>query len=558
MICRPRHRRRSVRSLHGIWDFAWLGDVNVDDVNVNDIVFHDLLAVPGCFDATPRYAGRRGVVAYRCDISVTPDRPHQLHFGSVQFWSRVHVDGQLLAEQTVGYAPFHVTFTPSQSVCRVVVLVDNRFHHRNHLQFSGYDWYQFGGIDGEVTLHELGNTWIEHVRVQMVDAMTGRLIVRLRTGGDSGCRASLVIHCGEQRLYAGPVRDAIEVQLRDAALWWPQRPALHSMHVELDEDDWIEHFGLRDIRTGAEQLLLNGKPIRLCGVNYHCSHPHGGSAVSDHALICDLQLIRDMNCNFIRVAHYPPAHRLLELCDEMGLLVWAESLGWGLREAELQHPEVAKAALANLDALVTNVGSHPCVIITGYFNECASDAPGARAVFERMAARLRQLLPDRLISYATNKATTDHCLDLVDVVAWNTYPGWYHGSLETMAEELEHGLETLRSRPGAAGKPVMISEIGAEALQGHRDWYDDRWSERYQVRMLQRAWQVAMHGSRPLSGFVVWQFCDTRTSTEPRMMMGRPRGFNNKGVVDDQRVPKLAYDMLQRKYHSLAASEHGR
>jgi beta-glucuronidase len=66
-----------------------------------------------------------------------------------------------------------------------------------------------------------------------------------------------------------------------------------------------------------------------------------------------------------------------------------------------------------------------------------------------------------------------------------------------------------------------------------------------------------MQGPRPLAGFTVWQFCDVRTSTEPRMMMGRPRGHNNKGLVDEHRVPKLSYDMLQAEYRAMAA-EQGR
>lgn len=79
-----------------------------------------------------------------------------------------------------------------------------------------------------------------------------------------------------------------------------------------------------------------------------------------------------------------------------------------------------------------------------------------------------------------------------------------------------------------------------------------------QSQMLQTAWQATMQGPRPLAGFAVWQFCDARTSTEPRMMLGRPRGFNNKGIVDDQRVPKLAYDTLQRDYQAMSAAEAGR
>jgi beta-glucuronidase len=503
----------------------------------------------------PRYAGRRGVAAYRLDVPVAPGRRHQLCLDSVQFWSRIYVDSQVVAEQPVGYSPVRATFTPGQATARIVVLMDNRFHQRNPLQFAGYDWYQFGGIDREATLHELPDAWIEHVWVQTVDVATARVKVHIRASGASGPDRPLYIHCRGGTLYRGPLRETIELRLPQAALWSPRRPVLHPLVVELGDDDWREMIGLRDIRCEHGNLLLNGQPLRLRGVNYHYAHPQTGSAISDHTLLCDLQLIRDMGCNFIRVAHYPPDHRLLELCDGMGLLVWAECLGWGLREVELRHSNVVRAALANLDTLAQVVASHPSVIIAGFFNECASDAAGARPIFEQMAARLRELLPDRLISYATNKPAMDLFLDLVDVVAWNTYPGWYHGSLESIEGDIQREAAALRARPGAAGKPVMISELGAEALRGHRDWHNDRWSEEYQAQLLHRACRAAMDDANRLCGFTVWQFCDCRTSTEPRMMMGRPRGFNNKGIVDEHRIPKQAYDTLRREFLALAASE---
>jgi beta-glucuronidase len=551
-----RHQRRSVRSLDGFWAFAFLGDADVDRVDVSAIVFDDLMVVPGCYDATPRYAGRRGVAAYRLVVPVTPGRRHQLHLGSVQFWSRVFVDGRQVAEQPLGYSPFHATFTPAQPICHIVVLADNRFHQRNHLQFAGYDWYQFGGIDRSVELHEMGDVWIDGVQVQTLDAASGRMRLRLDVGG-ADPTSPLRVFWRDHRLFEGPSTPSIDLQLPGAQPWSPQQPVLHELRLELGDDDWIQRVGLRDIRARDEQLLLNGKPVRLWGVNYHHIHPQSGSAISDQTLLADLQLIRDMGCNFVRMAHYPPDARALDLCDELGLLVWAEGLGWGLRDVELQHPDLSAAALTHLDALASAVTGHPSVIIAGYFNECGSESAGSRDMYQRMAGRLRTLLPDCLISYATNKPMTDNCLDLVDVVALNTYPGWYHGSLATMEANLRDELAALRARPGAAGKPVMISEIGAEGLRGHRDWHDQRWSERYQAQMLLTAWRTTMQGPRPLAGFTVWQFCDVRTSTEPRMMMGRPRGHNNKGLVDEHRVPKLSYDMLQAEYRAMAA-EQGR
>ncbi len=563
-----RHRHRPVRSLHGFWDFVLLGDVDVDQVDSAALTYTDVMPVPGCFDASPRYAGRRGVAAYRTVVPVQPGQPHQLHFGSVQHWSRVLIDHQIVAEQRMGYAPFQATFTPRHDHATLTVLVDNRFHQRSELHFPGYDWYQYGGIDREVELHALPATWIKQVHVHTLDVAARRLRAHVQIAGQARPDLPLRITWRDQVLYEGPAQSALELTLpqpqdqregipeaRVDDRWSPAQPVLHTLHFQLGDDDWIERVGLRQVAVRAGQLYLNDQPLQLRGVNYHLSHPETGSSISADTLINDLQLIRDLGCNFIRIAHYPPERRLLDLCDELGLLVWAESLSWGLRREELQDAQVAAAALRSLDALAQMIASHPCVIIAGYFNECGSADPESRALYAAMAQKLRDLCPNQLISYASNKPDTDLFLDLVDVVSLNLYPGWYHDSIETMDAALGKLLDAARQRPGAAGKPIILSEFGGEALAGYRDWHDQRWSERYQARLFAAAWRAAMAGPHPLAGFVVWQFCDVRTSTETRVQMTRPRGFNNKGIVDEHRMPKLAYDTLQSLFRAAAQRE---
>ncbi len=100
------HRIRAVTSLDGTWDFVYLGDVDPDCVNLVDLAFEDRMAVPGCFDATPKYAGKRGLAAYRMKVALTERAHYRLVFQSVHHWCRVFANGQALRDHIGGFGRF--------------------------------------------------------------------------------------------------------------------------------------------------------------------------------------------------------------------------------------------------------------------------------------------------------------------------------------------------------------------------------------------------------------------------------------------------------------------
>jgi beta-glucuronidase len=139
------------------------------------------------------------------------------------------------------------------------------------------------------------------------------------------------------------------------------------------------------------------------------------------------------------------------------------------------------------------------------------------------------------------------CLDLVDVIAINTYPGWYHRTPADIPEVLD-GLAQLMAGKGFADKPLMIGEIGAEGLWGWRDWHARHWTEQYQAQILENALRHLLVDRTRWCGVALWQFCDVRSSEALGRTLGRARGFNNKGLVDEYRRPKLAYDTVKRLF----------
>ena len=141
------HDQRLVTDMSGMWDFAFLGEVEPDAVDIATIDYTDRMAVPGCFDATPAYAGRRGLVAYRTTVLLRDDMPHRLIFDGVHHWCRIFAASKPLRDHAGGFTRFAADLTGHQpGEIEIVVLVDNRIDYaRSPLHFEYFDWYHYGG-----------------------------------------------------------------------------------------------------------------------------------------------------------------------------------------------------------------------------------------------------------------------------------------------------------------------------------------------------------------------------------------------------------------------------
>lgn len=551
-----------VADLRGTWDFAFLGDVDPDGVDPAAIRFDDRMPVPGCFDATPAYAGRRGLAAYRTRAVLMDGTPHRLYLDGLHHWGRVFVGGRRLGDHVGGFTRFGLDITghkPGET--EIVVLADNRLDYaRCPLHLEYFDWYHYGGIARGAELHRLGEAWIERVRCVTTDWRRGAvaLSVEFRHADGEAPPLDLAITCDGRRVLreqlspedaaAGRIERTLD--LAGLAPWSPGEPNLHILHVRLGLDDRRERIGIRQVRTEGRQILVNDRPVRLLGFNRHDAHPQFGHAVPEMIQAADVQILRDMGCNFVRGSHYPQDARFLDLCDEVGLCVWSESIGWQQQPGHLADEHYLRAAETNLDEMVEEAINHPSVILWGVLNEGDSHKPESRPGYERLLGRLRRLDPSRPVTFASNHVWDDVCLDLADVISVNDYPGWYHLSIEEIPAHLQRIVERLEAK-GFGDRPLILSEIGAAAVYGWRDWHGDRWSEAYQARLLETVIPALFEASDRWCGLAIWQFCDGRTTSFRQTVMTRARGYNNKGVLDEYRRPKQAYESVKRLFRGL-------
>lgn len=549
----------TTRSLNGLWNFTFLGSIDPDTFEPAPVLSGELMPVPSAFDALPAHAHKRGAAVYSTAFSIPSGRPARIEFGAVSIWSRIFVDGQLLHENACGYAPFVVDVPAANIEMReLVVLVDNRYDfERAPMHEEYFDFYQYGGILRDVTLRLLpkDGPFLDSLRVTPTQNYErGEFDLAVILNGNMPSAVALLIQIDDHSPVSYPDVTVshgtarLTLAVPSPRLWSPGAPCLHRLRVTLLNEASIAdsaavRFGLRRIESRDGGLWLNGGKLILKGYNRHEWHPNFGPCTPTLQMVADLQLLRDLGCNFIRGSHYPQDQRFLDLCDEFGFLVWEENLGWGQREKTFASDKFRRDHDVALRAMVRASFNHPSVIIWGFLNEAGTNEEYSRAVFEESAGTLRALDPSRLVSYATMFAKVDRHYDLADLISINIYPGWYRAEntdnpLDLIEPGIRGYLASIDER-GFAAKPVIISEIGAEALYGWHDPHNDFFTEEYQAEYLKRACTEALANPR-CSGIALWHFSDARTYSGGRSLL-RPRTFNNKGTLDEYRRPKLAY-----------------
>lgn len=560
-----RHRIRTTWSLDGLWDFT-LVEGHGTAVPRH---FTRAMYVPSAWECTPGLENHRGVAWYRkrVELPSAADGTSQglrLLFGGVSHLSRVLVDGQECGSHEDAFTPWDVVVAAPSDGAEVCVEVDNRFGKRAALHIEN-DYYTYGGITRPVEAQCVPPVFIERVHaIPRHDKKAGwrlEVTVRLRNWTDQPRDAHALCALRDGMLDFGtlsvPPKDRMELRgvlsaPADVQPWSPETPVLYPLETLLEEegvpvDDLTERVGFREVAVKGKRLLLNGEPVRLRGFNRHEDHPQFGCALPVEAMVADLALIRDMGANFIRTCHYPNDQRFLDLCDELGLLVWEESHA---RTVDFTHRRFADQIEATTREMVDWHINHPCILLWGCLNECDSLTPEGRAVHARVLGQLRAADSSRPVTYASYRMEKDICLDLADLVAFNLYVGWYGGATSEIEPRLKKLLGWIHSdASGARGKPLIVSEFGGAAIYGVRQPRHSKWSEEYQRDLLDEALRVYL-GHPDVCGAAIWQFADCRVTDG--FFATRARTCNNKGVVDDYRRPKLSYDTVKRRFQESA------
>ncbi len=512
---------------------------------------------PSCWESIPDFGLYRGEGLYTTQFEACGNI--RLEFKGISHTAMVYLDGVQIASHYNAYTAFSTIVKGLNSgVHTLTVRADNRFSQDSALHIPN-DYMSYGGVSRPVVLENIGDVYLSQVHVTPFQAngvWHAEIVIRLANISETPHNLTVETELAEQRFRW----DDVEIGAHDEILlnkrltfdnvqqWLPGDPRLYTVSTTVYEDghaldDLIDRIGFRQVTLSGKKILLNGRPLRIKGVCRHEDHPQFGSALPYAAMAADLELIKHIGANSVRAVHYPNDEVFLDLCDEQGILVWEENHARGLSLENMRNPNFEPQAKQVIQEMIPLHHNHPCIFIWGILNECASDIEYGRTCYQTQLELVKSLDPSRPHSFASCKFKTDICFDLPDVVSYNIYPMWYH---ETPVEEyLDDLYQWVQQETGGAGKPFLITEIGAGGIYGYRNAYHGKWTEEYQAETLAK--QVKAVLEHPdCSGVYVWQFCDIRISEE--WFGGRPRTMNNKGIVDEYRRQKLSYQVVRELF----------
>ena len=505
-----------------------------------------------------------------------------LRFGSVTHEARVYLNGSPVTEHKGGFTPFEAEINAfaNSGKNRLTVAVNNIVdlttlpvgNYREEdvpslgkvvTDTPNFDFFNYAGIQRPVKLYTTPKTYVRDItlttEVHGTDARVGYII---EVEGDAEVRLSMYDESGET--VARSTGPAGQLILENAHLWQPLHAYLYTCVVELWRDGqcvdtYEQPFGVRTIAVSDGKFLINGKPFYFKGCAKHeDSHLHGRGF--DEVLnIKDLNLLKWIGANSFRTSHYPYSEELMRLTDREGFVVIDEVPAVGLHlnfmtflsDGSKPHKTWEELGTKEHHAqvireLIARDKNHPSVVMWSIANEPASEEEGAYEYFQPLVQLARDLDPQKrpvtIVTQMRATPDTDKVPDLVDVLALNRYYGWYvqGGQLRTAKAYLRAELEGWnRVQPG---KPIMLTEYGADTIAGFHDTTPVMFTEEYQVACLQAIHEV-LDEFPTCIGEQVWNFADFATSQGITRVQG-----NKKGVFTRDRKPKMAAHYLRERW----------
>lgn len=337
-------------------------------------------------------------------------------------------------------------------------------------------------------------------------------------------------------------KNLLEIDLKKPVLWDVDAPRLYTCEVKVDADGEsstaAEKFGFRHTQfIDKGPFHLNGRRLLLRGTHRHEDHAGVGSAMTEEQMVKEMKMMKEMGVNFIRLGHYQQSEIILNLCDELGILVW-EEIPWcrGGVGGE-RYRSQAKRMLTNM---INQHHNHPAVIIWGLGNE--NDWPNEFETYDQSEIRsFMSELNDIAHKLDDTRKTAirrcDFCSDIVDVYSPTIWAGWYKGNYEDYVKYSKEYYDKvnhfLHVEWGGDSHPGRFVEDPNPTKQD--------WSEIYVVKLID--WHLKEQENMPwLTGTAYWPFKDFATPVRPE----NPVPYvNQKGVIERDFNKKEAYYVFQ-------------
>ena len=589
---------RSVLDLSGIWDFRLDNGAGFAEKWYEKPLPDALkMPVPASYNDLKEDVDFRdhcGYVFYQKRFSFPKNLfKHQrivLRCEAVTHFARVYLNGIEIGNHLGGFLPFEFEIGKELRTDNLLTIaVDNRIDYhtlpvgnledvwgsrgKNKIQkkanYPNFDFFNYCGITRPVKLLVMPESYIDDItlvpEVELTGDGKGNAIIRysIDTCGEDDCCLVEILD-REGKCVGSSEGKSGEIHLENATLWQPLKPWLYRVKVRFGKDVYELPYGIRTVEVRGTEFLINGKAFYFKGYGKHEDTFPNGRGENLPMYVKDISLMKWQGVNSFRCSHYPYSEEMMRLADEEGLVVIDETPAVGLnlafggganfdgkkkgtfdREYGLQtfphHREVIRD-------LIARDKNYACVVMWNIANEPDGCGEGAFAYFEPLFALAHREDPQkRPVCIASAQMAggpdTDVSARLSDVICLNRYYGWYEGGpdLREPSQWLRKELEEWEK----LGKPLIITEYGADTVAGLHDTTPVMFTEEYQLEYYRMNNRVLDEFSFVV-GEHAWNFADFATGQGEKKKKKK-----KKGLFTRDRRPKLAAHYFKERWHTI-------
>jgi len=475
-----------------------------------------------------------------------------VYFGASNYETDVYLNGTKLGKHIGGFTPFQfeVTELLQEQGNFIIVKVDNK-RKKEGVPTLNTDWWNYGGITRDVKLIETSRTYIADYQISISNKNKQLVNGSIELNGENKHNKKIKLTIPELNITKelktdGEGKCVFEINLKNMTYWSPKTPKLYKVVLSTAEDTITDQIGFRTIEAKGADIVLNGEAIFLKGISIHEeSLINGGRGNSKEDARILLEHAKSLGCNYIRLAHYPHNEYIVRLADEMGILVWEENpVYWTI---SWENEDTYWNAQNQISEVIQRDKNRASVIIWSMANETPTSDSRNRFL-RRLATFTKTKDPSRLISAAleqqnyqedpNTRTILDDFAEVVDVLSFNQYIGWYDGGIEK-CREIKWEI--------TQNKPVLISEFGAGAKYGLHGEKDERWTEEYQEYLYEETLKMVDQIDQ-LRGLSPWILVDFKS---PRRVLPEIQdNYNRKGLISEKGEKKKAFFVLKQYYDS--------
>jgi beta-glucuronidase len=476
------------------------------------------------------------------------------YFEAANYQTDVYLNGKKLGVHVGGFTPFNFEITQllKEQGNFLILKIDNK-RKKEGVPTLNTDWWNYGGPTRGIKLVETPATFIQdyfvHLNVDNPKNITG--YIKLNGERQDGRVVTMLIPelgIKSKMITNKNGRTEFDIPSKKLTRWSTSNPKHYKVTIKAGEDEVTDLIGFRTITTKGTEILLNGKPTFLRGISIHeesPTNPGRGNSKADALNLLHYAL--DLGCNYVRLAHYPHNEHMVRMADSLGILVWEENpVYWTI---EWDNEQTLANAKNQLNEVISRDKNRASVIIWSMANETPT-SDSRNKFLSDLAKHARAMDPTRLISAALEqrglegnsniRTIDDPFAEVVDVLSFNQYVGWYDGLPEKCAKitwEINQN------------KPIIISEFGAGAKYGNHGDVGQRWTEEFQEELYLETIKMVQKIDG-LSGISPWVLVDFRS---PRRVLPEIQdGWNRKGLISEKGEKKKAFYILKEFYEHTA------